>query len=530
MTEYKHIQEVIDGPANDPNAELIDEAVKELTSLRDAREFATVNQLAEALKKKSNDPRIPRLQAQSLIELDKVFDAIDILDALIGKLAPPHKELVEAVGLKGRAYKQTFFDARDKTSPRALEAIEKSLAEHRRAYDLPPGQNAWPGLNVLAIAAFAERNGIAVAAAIDKRALAREVLDSLDQTPPEKRDNWYHASRAEAYLGLSDLDAVEAHIGRYVRCDATSAFALGGTLRQFRDLWGLDQKVPQGSGIMEALRAALASKPDGRIEVAPGEAQTAATRTPPTAEQLQKILGVDGVKSYEWLVMGVMVAREVGVISMQTGTRIGTGFLVRGGDLIPSLGNERILMTNAHVISEPPMGEAVAPDAARVAFDAVDRAHLYTFPELIWQSGPEHLDCTLLRLNEQPQGVEPLVLNKYLPILVRDENRKKPRVYVIGYPRGGDLAFSLQDNTLIDHEGPTEGRPPDAAVRRLHYRAPTEPGSSGSPVFDESLWRVVALHHAGDKAMQRLNGMAGTWPANEGIWIQSIVEALRSRT
>lgn len=530
MTDDERIQNLIDGLANEPTAELIEAATKELISLRNTRAFALVDRLAETLKKSSDDPSILKLQAQSLIELGKVGDASDILDALIGKLAAPHKELVEAVGLKGRAYKQIFFDARDKSSPRALEAVEKSLTEYKRAYELPPGRNAWPGVNVLAIAAFAERTGIAVAAGIDKRALARELLDSLDQIPPEDRDNWYHASRAEAYLGLGDLDAVEVHIGRYARSDATNAFALAGTLRQFTDLWGLDQQGPQGSGIMQALRTALANKPDGRIEVTPGEGQTVATRTQPTADQLQKILGFDGLKGYEWMVRGVMVARAVGVISMQAGGRIGTGFLVRGGDLIPSLGDERILMTNAHVISEPPFDKSVPPDAARVAFDAVDRGHFYTFPDLIWQSGPDHLDCTLLRLSEQPQSIEPLVLNKYLPTLVRDENRKQPRVYVIGYPRGGDLAFSLQDNILIDHEGPPDGHPPDASVRRLHYRAPTEPGSSGSPVFDESLWRVVALHHAGDKAMARLNGVEGTWPANEGIWIQSIVEAVRGNS
>ena len=51
-----------------------------------------------------------------------------------------------------------------------------------------------------------------------------------------------------------------------------------------------------------------------------------------------------------------------------------------------------------------------------------------------------------------------------------------PRAYIIGHPRGlSTPQFSLQDNVLLDHDD-----------RFLHYRSPTEPGSSGSPVFNDS--------------------------------------------
>jgi len=39
----------------------------------------------------------------------------------------------------------------------------------------------------------------------------------------------------------------------------------------------------------------------------------------------------------------------------------------------------------------------------------------------------------------------------------------------------------------------------------MHYRTPTDPGSSGSPVFNAK-WEVVALHHAGSPATPRLHG------------------------
>ncbi|MGH9894297.1 MAG: trypsin-like serine peptidase, partial [bacterium] len=102
------------------------------------------------------------------------------------------------------------------------------------------------------------------------------------------------------------------------------------------------------------------------------------------------------------------------------------------------------------------------------------------------------------------------------------------RVYIIGHPGGRDLAFSFQDNELLDHEGPPTGQPQIPDVCRLHYRAPTEGGSSGSPVFNARLWEVIALHHKGGKmGMPKLNGKDGTYAANEGISIQSMVAVLR---
>jgi V8-like Glu-specific endopeptidase len=62
--------------------------------------------------------------------------------------------------------------------------------------------------------------------------------------------------------------------------------------------------------------------------------------------------------------------------------------------------------------------------------------------------------------------------------------------------------------------------------RRVHYRAPTDSGSSGSPVFEDAGWRVVALHHAGGRGIPKLDGR-GTYDANEGISIAAIRQAVR---
>jgi V8-like Glu-specific endopeptidase len=89
-------------------------------------------------------------------------------------------------------------------------------------------------------------------------------------------------------------------------------------------------------------------------------------------------------------------------------------------------------------------------------------------------------------------------------------------MYIIGHPAGRDLEISLQDNSLLASN-----------ERMLHYRTPTEPGSSGSPVFEPDDWRVVALHHKGSDTLPRIDGVEGTYPANEGIAIPAIQQQTR---
>jgi V8-like Glu-specific endopeptidase len=499
-----------------------------MKSLRDERQFKFLVDVAAAYTANAAyDPVVVTWQAQGLIESGDAPKARALLADLAARVPAGSPAFIEAKGLLGRAWKQTFFDSPDKSSKEAHDAIGNSLIEYKTCFDAEPGGSAWAGVNLLALSAFARREGIPAAIDLDVRAMALKVLTALDATPIEKRDNWYHASRAEAYLAMGDLENVEMHIGVYVRSDATTAFNLGSTLRQFTELWQLDQQGPRGHGIVQALRAALLQEKEyGRLELSPDQVHQALGAERPSEQQLQKILGAGGLARYDWLMKGLTTARSVGVISHAALGRQGTGFLVRGGALKPNLGDELIVVTNAHVISDPPgpYGSVAFGDCT-ITFEAVDKNMAYEFDKVLWQSTVPDLDCTLLRLKTPPEGIKPLEIATNIPPIPKTADAAKPRVYVIGYPGGRELTFSLQDNDLLDHEAPPDGAPPKPNVCRVQYRAPTEHGSSGSPVFESSLWRVIALHHAGDDAMERLNGKGGTWPANEGIWIQSIVKA-----
>jgi V8-like Glu-specific endopeptidase len=58
-------------------------------------------------------------------------------------------------------------------------------------------------------------------------------------------------------------------------------------------------------------------------------------------------------------------------------------------------------------------------------------------------------------------------------------------------------------------------------MSKIHYTAPTEGGSSGSPVFNQA-WQLVAVHHAGESKMRRLDDPTQTYKANEGITLSAI--------
>jgi len=127
----------------------------------------------------------------------------------------------------------------------------------------------------------------------------------------------------------------------------------------------------------------------------------------------------------------------------------------------------------------------------------------------VWSRSYEDLDATFVTLDGEPKA-PPLELHDEA-VEMPPPPDPSPRLYIIGHPMGRDIEFSIQDNHLLA-----------CNEKLLHYRTPTEPGSSGSPVFESQRWRVVALHHGGSSNVARIDGVNGTYEANEGIAIHAI--------
>lgn len=493
-----------------------------LTALRNARQYDALAQLAEWLSRATpDDAHVRRLYAQALIEQGLLTAAIDVLQPLAARLAAGDPEQAEATGLLGRAFKQVFFDTQDKGGGLAHGALARAIGIYRGAWEAD-ARNTWHGVNLVALLARGRQLGHRFDG-LDARTVAAAVVQALEAVPAAARGPWHLPTLAEAQLGLGDWDAVERTLRAYVAAADAPPFLIASTLRQFTQVWDLEAGAPRGRALVDILRARLLRQ-GGEVEL-PTQALPGLAAREPAAGQLEAVLGPLGAKTFRWWKTGLQRAAAVAAIRAQSGARIGTGFLLRARALWPAAPlDEQVVLTNFHVVNPQGATPGIRPEHAEVVFEAVDANTGYAVAQLLWCSPPERHDAAVLRLaGALPPGLAPLPLAAALP-----ELRPQARTYVVGHPGGRDLAFSFQDNELLDHEGPPQGRPAIDGVCRVHYRAPTEPGSSGSPVFNEDAWEVIALHHKGGRfGMPRLNGAAGTYGANEGIALASIAAAAR---
>jgi hypothetical protein len=484
-----------------------------LTSLRRKRRFATMSRIAEALMYAGTDNSFVRRQyAQSLIDQGLLVSAEAVLQDGLSQAAGTNEE-AEFKGLLGRIYKQWYVSA-STVGIREQEALDRAIGWYKQVYLSDKTRNYWHGVNLVALIERGKRDGLNPDPSSDSKQISHSILTVLKAKEQECVDPlpaFDLATMLECQLSFGEECSQEELMQRaheYVSHPQVDAFEIGSTLRQLQEVWCVDDEKPPGSSILTLLRARLLSCEGGTLGLESKMISTERAR----AAKLQLVYGFDGFKTLQWYIDGLDRCNSIGRIETLTGRGVGTGWLVRSGDVFSNGTDELLLMTNAHVISPSNNSQdrALSPDSAVLNIQTLSAKAL--LDSVVFHSPIDQLDCSVVRLR-QPLDSKALVTGSPVKLTV-----PPPRLYVIGHPGGRDLEFSLHDNHLVGCDD-----------RYIHYRTPTESGSSGSPVFNDQ-WQVVGLHHAGDTLLPRLDGTAGTYEANEGISIAALLGVMKKST
>ncbi|MFC0339352.1 trypsin-like peptidase domain-containing protein [Paracoccus niistensis] len=514
-----------------PTDEALEQARKLLKDVRDARQFLWLVKLAEAAARlRPGDSVVAGFYAQGLIETGACLPAIALLDRALRAPGIGASDAGELHGLRGRAYKQIFMDCADHSQAEAAQAIEQAVDSYRVPFENNPA-NYWHGINLAACLYAARRRKLDPAPDLSPQEVARNVLKVLDTTHAADCGAWWWATKGEAHVALGEWDDAETAIGVYVRDESIPPFNYASTMRQFREVWEIHKDGARGETLMQLLDAALAAREGGVLSVTPDHVRAMRSAGTPSKEQAEKVLGTTNAQTLTWYRCGLDRATSVAAIRHLHGGRFGTGFAVRAGDFGLEPASETLVLTNYHVVNRAGAEDAERPENVEITFEAAEGPARgpYMVSEVLAESPYARLDYSLLKLAGDTSQVPTVPIIDILPRL-----EPPARVYIIGHPSGDELHIAFQDNRLLDHEGPPAGCPPTPDQCRVHYHAPTSPGNSGSPVFDDT-WRVIALHHAGGKydpqssqmGMRRLNGKPGRYSANEGLWIASVVEDVK---
>ena len=178
------------------------------------------------------------------------------------------------------------------------------------------------------------------------------------------------------------------------------------------------------------------------------------------------------------------------VVPTSRGQSFGTGFLL----------SNNLIMTNNHVLSsEDEAQEAIA----EFGFEGDETPIVVTISPNIAFVTDVALDFTIVAI--EGRGIEdlsPIPLHRNPMLITRHEPAN-----IIQHPNARKKEIAIRNNSI--HR---------VKDRVILYETDTEPGSSGSPVFNDD-WQLIALHHAG---VSHNDGTA----TNEGIRISAIVDHL----
>lgn len=490
------------------------DARRGLDALRSDMFFAPLAEVGLAMQEAlpERDFGIDRRVAQALVELDELDLATNLLaesrefahgelDSLLKPKKPDdvrraldiENELRELDSLLGRSYKQRYIDGLGKGLPFNLliDSAFKALHHYGEAWRSAPVGSLWYGINYVAVSKHVARRSPADAPQ-DVDGIARELIESAEFLEQAGRANaWVFATRAEAHYALGEMDEAQTWLHKFLYHPDIDRFAIGSITRQFTQVWEAASSL-SGQSMLDMLR----QRDDELLAaVHPGATEELQARHE-DPDYISRAYGNGG-------------QRARGVARVQSGYHVGlgTGFLFPGRVLGEGWRDHTLLMTCAHVCSEPPYKghgiEAVRPKDALFLFLEPPERSLSTViverSRQIWKSPVSQLDVTILALGGMPTGVPEYP--------VRDsEIATADKANIVSHPLGGAKFFSVEENGVKK-----------VNKTRFDYSTATDPGSSGGPVFDDK-WRLIGVHRQGVKPEK----------VNRGTRIDRILETARN--
>jgi len=491
-----------------------------LQALNGARHFDHTKTIGSAWHGRCGiDPTIQKRYAQAQIELGAFGDAQTLLNQALDAAeasADPQAaiEKPEYRGLLGRIQKQMYVQSGDAAQ------LVGATDEYLKQYEVK--KLFYHGINIIALRMEEERLQLDVRAGASTTQMAEQVLQlATAACQRNSGDYWSLATASEACLALAVggssgewCDRAELWLHRFLNHPKTDAFAVESYARQLREIWranplGGPSCADRLAGIIER----HVRRTERRWSIEPAKVREVLANP----AVLEKNFSNEKTFTVATLQKMLELCPNIGCVVDSTGARLGTGFLMRGAAF--GFDEPLVFVTNAHVISD--QWETSLPSAdAQVTFEietvTAGTPVAHAVKKVLFTSDPgrlsevskdlEKLDVTIVSLETLPVKVPGLTAAANVPL-----PSPTTKAFVVGHPASGALQFSLHDSMLLDvcdYE------------RLMHYRTPTEPGSSGSPVFN-SRWEVVALHHAGAPKVRRLHG-EGEYEANEGITLRSI--------
>jgi V8-like Glu-specific endopeptidase len=197
--------------------------------------------------------------------------------------------------------------------------------------------------------------------------------------------------------------------------------------------------------------------------------------------EFERLIGSNDMLPFYVLELGSRVGAAVCKLGFDD-EEDGTGFLI-GPD---------VLITNNHVLPTPKRARE-----ARCIFDyqlGIDRKpketvkfHLDPDSLFITSDDENGLDYTFVR-------IDPAAASRFGSILISRGSFSSligEFAHIIQHPSGKMKRVALRDNRIYED---------DSII--IRYTADTEPGSSGSPVFNSD-WQVIALHHASKRLTRK---------------------------